>query len=144
MLFTAQYWVGHTYGVSEEPLATGVMDLLILSIANRPAAGRGRGKTDRHEIYGYEVALDLAGHGLADVSEASVYTSLRRLERNGLLRSRRALADNGRARRYYSLTPAGAAELAARRTRWTDLAKTVDSVLDAEHRPAGPANRPEP
>ncbi len=81
------------------------------------------------ESYGYEISQTLGTHGLIDVSEATVYTSVKRMERQGLLTSKREIADNGRARRYYSLTAAGRRELSHRLATWDALAKVVTSVF---------------
>lgn len=104
---------------ANDPLASGVMDLLVLRVV---ADG---------ETYGYEIAQTLEVHGLSGVSEATVYTSVKRLEKNGLLTSRREVADNGRARRYYSLTGPGRRAISARLATWDALAKVVTSVFAA-------------
>lgn len=105
--------------VRTDPLASGVIDLLVLRVI---ADG---------ESYGYAIAQTLAVHGLTDVSEATVYTSVKRMEKHGLLTSQRAIADNGRARRYYSLTDVGRDEIRRRLTTWDSLAKVVTSVFAA-------------
>lgn len=102
-----------------EQLASGVIDLLVLRVL---ADG---------ENYGYAIAQALASHGLTDVSEATVYTSVKRLESQRFLSSRRALADNGRARRYYRLLDDGRAEMVSRLDTWDALAKVVTSVFAA-------------
>jgi PadR family transcriptional regulator len=100
-----------------DQLASGVMDMLVLRVV---ADG---------ETYGYEIAQTLETHGLTDVSEATVYTSVKRMEKQGLLISKREIADNGRARRYYSLTHAGRRDLSRRLATWDSLAKVVTSVF---------------
>ena len=100
-------------------MASGVMDMLVLRvIAGAPA-------------YGYGIAQALDGHGLSDVSEATVYTAAKRLERQGHLSSERMLADNGKARRYYTLTLSGRQQLTQRLATWDALAKVVTSVFAA-------------
>jgi len=102
-----------------DQLASGVIDLLVLRVV-----------ADR-KTYGYAIAQTLEAHGLRGVSEATVYTSLKRLERQGRLSSERELAENGRARRYYSLTEPGRRELTDRLATWDALAKVVTSVFAA-------------
>ncbi|MDW3217614.1 MAG: PadR family transcriptional regulator [Acidimicrobiales bacterium] len=104
---------------TNDPLASGVIDLLVLRVV---ADG---------ETYGYAIAQTLETHGLTDVSEATVYTSVKRLEKNGLLKSRREVAENGRARRYYALTTRGRREISSRLATWDALAKVVTSVFAA-------------
>jgi PadR family transcriptional regulator, regulatory protein PadR len=93
------------------------MDLLVLAVLRD------------QETYGYELVGMLADCGLESVNEASVYTSLRRLETKGMLTGRRELADNGKARKYYSLTPEGFAMLKAGVKAWTSQSRAVDKVL---------------
>ncbi len=93
------------------------MDLLVLAVVGH------------EEAYGYRVARLLEDSGLQDVSEATVYTSLRRLESKCLLESRRELADNGRARKYYALTAEGVAALGDSADKWHSLSQSVDKVL---------------
>ncbi len=100
-----------------DTLASGVIDLLILRVV---ADG---------ESYGYAIAQTLDVHGLNNVSEATVYTSVKRMEKHELLTSRRALADNGRARRYYAITDLGRDEIRKRLATWDSLAKVVTSVF---------------
>ena len=104
---------------TNDPLASGVIDLLVLRVV---ADG---------ETYGYAIVQTLESHGLNAVSEATVYTSVKRLEKNRLLTSRREVAENGRARRYYSLTEAGRREMTSRLDIWDSLAKVVTSVFAA-------------
>jgi DNA-binding PadR family transcriptional regulator len=60
--------------------------------------------------YGVRIRQAVADSRGADVSSGAVYTTLERLERRGLVASRRGEATParaGRPRRYYSLTRAG-------------------------------------
>ena len=110
---------GARHDRSTDPLASGVIDLLVLRVV---ADG---------ETYGYEIAQTLEVHGLTGVSEATVYTSVKRMEKQGHFTSRREIAENGRARRYYALTPSGRRELSHRLATWDALAKVVTSVFAA-------------
>lgn len=85
----------------------------------------GRGPT-----YGYEITQTVAERsgGYFELKEGSLYPALHRLERQKLLRSSWREAD-GRRRKYYELTDAGRAELAARRTSWVGFAAGVNGVL---------------
>jgi PadR family transcriptional regulator PadR len=81
------------------------------------------------EDYGYSVVLRLQELGLGDLNEGTVYPALSRLESRGLLDSRLVPSASGPARKYYGITPAGAAELAGGVAAWESLAATVHSVL---------------
>ena len=98
-------------------LLRGVLDLCLLAvIAERPR-------------YGYELVETLAAHGLAMVSEGSIYPLLSRLERSGQVESYRQPSPAGPSRKYYRITTAGAAELEAGRRSWVGFAGAVARVL---------------
>jgi PadR family transcriptional regulator PadR len=63
-----------------------------------------------HPIIGQWVLGELREHGY-DISPGTLYPLLKRLERNGWLRSEAAVGASKRARRYYHLTKRGAAVL---------------------------------
>ena len=75
-------------------------------------------------------SLDLAVLAvLADVREASVYGTLNRLFRAGLLVTRVEPSANGPHRKYYALSSAGAAYLADGRLAWTTTTTAIDHLL---------------
>jgi PadR family transcriptional regulator, regulatory protein PadR len=96
----------------------GNLDLLLLSIL---AGGSAHG-------YAIISALRERSEGTFDLPEGTIYPALHRLEEAGLLASSWAQAD-GRRRRVYGLTDAGAAALAAQRTEWRRFARGVQAVL---------------
>ena len=63
-----------------------------------------------HPVIGQWVLTELRRHGY-DISPGTVYPLLKRLERNGWLRSEVAVGEGKRRRRYYHLTARGAAVL---------------------------------
>lgn len=80
--------------------------------------------------YGYEITQTVSERsgGYFELKEGSLYPALHRLERQKLLRSFWREAD-GRRRKYYELTDAGRAELAARKRSWLGFAAGVNGVL---------------
>jgi PadR family transcriptional regulator PadR len=82
--------------------------------------------------YGYDVLRRLRAAGLADVGDASVYGTLRRLYRAGALTSYVEPSDEGPHRRYYGITERGRAELAESRDVWADFSGTLTSLLQTE------------
>jgi DNA-binding PadR family transcriptional regulator len=80
--------------------------------------------------YGYEIAQGILAKsgGSFEITEGSLYPALHRLERQKLLTSFWQEAD-GRDRKYYKLTPAGRAALAARRKEWNKFAAGVRAIL---------------
>lgn len=99
-----------------DQLASGVIDLLVLRLLRDG------------ENYVYVLTAELVGHGLKDLRETTVYTAVKRLERNGLLTSRND-SSGGRQRRYHQITPNGRRELDRRVSAWRGLASIVHSVL---------------
>jgi PadR family transcriptional regulator, regulatory protein PadR len=99
----------------------GHLDLLLLSVL---AAGPVHG-------YGIITALRERSEGAFELNEGTIYPALHRLEDGGLLSSSWADAQ-GRKRRVYALTEAGAAALAAERTAWWRFAAGMRAVLGGE------------
>src|SRR5688572_13448906 len=81
--------------------------------------------------HGYELArlIDERTSGRLSFHVANVYTSLYRLERDGVIVGRWVEKAGERRRRFYRLTPAGRRELAARRENWREFVGVVDLVL---------------
>ncbi len=90
--------------------------------------------------YGYEITQTVAerSNGYFALKEGSLYPALHRMERAKLLRSFWREAD-GRRRKYYELTDAGRAELAARKRSWQSFAAGVAGVLGISRISLGPA-----
>jgi DNA-binding PadR family transcriptional regulator len=84
----------------------------------------------RGPSYGYEITQTVAerSDGYFELKEGSLYPALHRLERQKLMRAFWREAD-GRSRKYYELTDAGRAELAARKRSWRSFAAGVNGVL---------------
>ena len=96
----------------------GHLDLLLLSVL---AAGPAHG-------YAIISALRERSEGTFDLPEGTIYPALHRLEDAKLLSSSWAAGD-GRRRRVYALTSAGATALAAEQTEWRRFATGVVAVL---------------
>jgi DNA-binding PadR family transcriptional regulator len=75
-----------------------------------------------HPIIGQWVLTELRRHGY-EISPGTLYPLLKRLERNGWLRSEAAVGEGKRRRRYYHLTKRGAAVLDVLR----------DTVIELHH-----------
>jgi PadR family transcriptional regulator, regulatory protein PadR len=95
----------------------GHLDLLLLSVL---AAGPAHG-------YAIISSLRERSEGTFDLPEGTIYPALHRLEDAGLLSSAWADGD-GRRRRVYALTSAGATALAAEQTEWRRFASGVLAV----------------
>jgi DNA-binding PadR family transcriptional regulator len=80
--------------------------------------------------HGYQAiaALRERSDGMFDLPEGTVYPALHRLERTGLVSSRREV-HAGRERRVYRLSARGRAALDARRGQWVEFSSAVTQVL---------------
>ncbi|MGH3077527.1 MAG: PadR family transcriptional regulator [Gaiellaceae bacterium] len=96
----------------------GHVDLLLLAVL------------EHEEAHGYRLVEVLRGRsdGAFDLPEGTVYPSLYRLERSGLVASRWERVE-GRRRRVYRLTSRGAEELARHRSEWRDFARAMEAVV---------------
>ncbi len=80
--------------------------------------------------FGLELVRVLAAADGLLTSDGTVYPLLNRLRDAGLVTSEWHDDEGERARRYYSITGAGKASLAAFRTEWDQFSATVAGVLN--------------
>lgn len=73
---------------------------------------------------------ELGQHAPLVTSEGTIYPLLSRLRRQGLVATALRGTGVGPPRRYYELTDAGRAQLAAFRRTWADFRAATDAVLD--------------
>jgi PadR family transcriptional regulator, regulatory protein PadR len=99
----------------------GVLSLLLLELCTR------------QEDYGYALVVRLQDSGFPELAEGTVYPALSRLEAQGLLEARLVRSSSGPARKYYTPTAAGAAELTRARQAWNVLVAAVASVQAEEN-----------
>jgi PadR family transcriptional regulator PadR len=97
----------------------GALDMLVLKVL------------DDAPLHGYAIAvrLERLSNDILAVEEGSLYPALYRMESRGWLTSEWALTDTGRRARFYRLTRAGRAQLAAESASWTRLSAAVALVL---------------
>ncbi len=77
----------------------------------------------RGEDYGYRIiqrVKEISG-GTLEWSDNMLYPVLHRLEDDGFVISKWRLSENGRLRKYYSLTEAGREENEAERNQWMNV-----------------------
>lgn len=100
-------------------LVTGTLDLLVLK-ALQLGDAHGWAIMDR---------IRSASGNELQVNQGSLYPSLYRLKRQGLISSRWAVTENNRRARFYTLTSKGRERLAAERREWQRLSEAVNRVL---------------
>ncbi|MCM8747816.1 PadR family transcriptional regulator [Thermomicrobiaceae bacterium CFH 74404] len=85
----------------------------------------------RREYYGFELVQELSRVDALLTSEGTIYPLLSRLRREGLVETEWRTSPAGPPRKYYRLTPAGRAALAAFRQQWIAFRQAVDGLLDS-------------
>lgn len=100
-------------------LVSGTVEMLILEVAS-PAP-----------TYGYHIAQAVLerSSGVFELKEGSLYPALHRLERSGLLSAHWVEPEEGRRRKYYTVTAQGKKALAAKRAEWERFTAGVNGVL---------------
>jgi PadR family transcriptional regulator PadR len=83
----------------------------------------------RGEAYGYQLLQELTAKSGWEASESNVYPILARLTREGGVTVRTAPSPSGPSRRYYRLTPLGAARLEQMKEYWKKLEQASDAIL---------------
>jgi transcriptional regulator len=98
----------------------GALELLILKILSR-----------RGPLHGYAVmtAIEQMSEEILRVEEGSLYPALHRMEESGRIRAAWGKTEAGRKARLYSITRAGATQLAAQESRWNHVVAAVGRVL---------------
>lgn len=103
----------------ERELLKGAAPLAVLQVLSR-----GR-------MYGYELSEALAKRSgdILTLGRGTLYPLLYNLEAKGLIRSAVQLSENGRQRRYYSITTKGKKQLANHRRQWEKLQEGMSRVF---------------
>jgi PadR family transcriptional regulator PadR len=96
----------------------GSLELCILAIL-------ARGKR-----YGYDIVQALAGAEGLVIKEGTIYPLLNRLKAEGLVDAEWQPSPEGPARKYYTLTTAGARTLERLRAQWRSFADDVERILE--------------
>ncbi len=99
-------------------LLKGVLDVAVLAVV------------DDDDAYGYDIVRRLRDTGLSDVGDASVYGTLRRLFTSGYLTSYMVASEEGPARKYYGITPAGRHQLKRSTETWRSFLTVMAQLLD--------------
>jgi DNA-binding PadR family transcriptional regulator len=82
------------------------------------------------DSYGYAIlkrVQELSGGRMA-WTDGMLYPVLHRLERFGHIQARWQVADSGRRRKYYRITPQGRAQLAEERRQWQTVNDTLHGI----------------
>jgi transcriptional regulator len=101
------------------PLVKGTLDILVLKALSWTP------------MHGFEITawLEERSGGALGVQDSALYQALHRLEERGLTAAEWGVTENNQRARYYKLTRAGRAHLAAETEQWVRYADTVTGIL---------------
>jgi len=101
----------------------GTLDLLVLkALSLAPLHG-----------WGISQRIQQLSRDALTVGQGSLYPSLYRLERKGLIKGEWGSSENNREAKYYQLTAAGKRALAAEMADWSHYSSAVNLVLAADN-----------
>lgn len=85
------------------------------------------------DSYGYAILQRVRelSAGRMEWTDGMLYPVLHRLERLGQIEARWEIADSGRRRKYYQITPNGRARLADEREQWQTVNSALQSIWQA-------------
>ena len=84
----------------------------------------------RGESYGYQIIQDvkeLSG-GKLEWSDGMLYPVLHKLQKDGCIESRWEVSEEGRRRKYYSITETGRKELASAKSQWLSVHEVLKKL----------------
>lgn len=96
----------------------GVIELCILSVLKK------------RDMYGYELSEYISR--TIDIADGTVYPILRKLKKEGLVKTYLSEESGGPPRKYYSITQTGKDEFEADSKEWLEFAETVNKLLKGE------------
>ena len=108
------------------PLLKGTLDVLVLKALSWAP------------MHGFEITswLEARSGGALGVQDSAMYQALHRLEERGHVAAEWGVTPNNQRARYYRVTRAGRAHLAAETAQWVRYAETVTDILTAAPGPA--------
>lgn len=100
-------------------LLRGHTDMILLAILTRG------------DSYGYAInkRIEEASQGAFTLTEATLYTTFKRLEAKGHITAYWQRSDAGKKRKYYSITPSGEAMLENQRKAWKNAKAVIDDII---------------
>jgi transcriptional regulator len=103
----------------QSDMLQGTLDMLILkTLVTGPAHG--------HTI---AYTIERGSDDILDVEHGSLYPALHRLEYRGWIASFWGTSENNRKARYYRLTPKGRKQLAEQTSRWAQLVRAINRII---------------
>jgi PadR family transcriptional regulator PadR len=106
----------------DRELLKGSISLLLLNLLSRG------------ELYGYEILQEASRRSAQafEFKEGTLYPALHQLEKKDLIKAEWRTGENGRERKYYSLTAKGKKASQEYERQWQHLSSAVNAVLGSE------------
>src|SRR6516225_7262652 len=106
----------------EREFLKGSISLLLLNLLSRG------------EMYGYQILQEAARRSANafEFKEGTLYPALHQLEKKGQIKSEWRRAENGRERKYYSLTAKGKKTAMEYEKQWQHLTGAIAAVLESK------------
>lgn len=84
----------------------------------------------RGESYGYQIIQDAKqfSGGTLEWSDGMLYPVLHKLQKDGCIQSRWVISEEGRKRKYYSITEIGIAELQTAKNQWSSIHAVLEQI----------------
>ena len=103
----------------DNELIKGTLSLIILSLLSRKA------------MYGYEIVATVKEEtgGVLEWKAGSLYPSLHKLEKDGMIRGKWQGEPDTRQRKYYHITKAGRSALGEKKDSWSQLTKAITQIM---------------
>ncbi len=103
----------------DRELLKGSIPLLILKLLSQ------------RDMYGYEIIQEASRRSdqAFHFKEGTLYPALHQLQRKGYLRAEWRTGDNGRQRKYYSLTAKGRKLAEQRQRSWLAFTEAINAIL---------------
>ena len=114
---------GVKVGDKKSEVLQGTLDLMVLKTLH--ALG---------PLHGFGIArrIEQLSEDVLQLNEGTVYTSLLRLQQQGLIVSRWGTSENNRKARFYSITRSGLKQLALETENWERISGVIGRVLRLE------------
>ena len=82
------------------------------------------------ENYGYQIiqSVKRISGGMLEWSDGMLYPVLHRLEKDGFIRSKWRISEEGRRRKYYIITDSGRAELETEIAQWKSVHEALSKL----------------
>ena len=86
---------------------------------------------EQKDCYVYEIIKELKerSENVFEFKEGTLYPVLHKMENAGLLKSYRKEAENGKQRKYYSITALGVKKLSEEKKQWEVFSLSVNKVI---------------